>query len=136
MPVAAARQADVGAADPQPVVLGGRRQHGGQQLAVAGLEGGPLGEGGTRLGDADGERVPQLLQLAEVEHPRWPGGADPVRDGDPAQPLGDEAGQLQLELADLAAQLGARKSLIDLDSFEYSAHNRILSALERRGGNP
>jgi hypothetical protein len=127
MPVATARRADIGTADPQPVVLGRRRQHGGQQLTVGGLDGGALGERGARLGGADGESVPQLLQLAEVEHPRGPGGADPVRDDDPAQPFGDEACQLQLELADLAAQLGARKSLIDLDSFEHSAHKRILS---------
>ena len=109
MPVAAAGQAEVGAADPHPAVAGGVGEQSLEQFAVGGLEGGALGERPARLGDPDGERVADLLELTEVEHARRPGGTDPVRDDDPAQPLGDEPAQLQLEPADLPAQLGAAR---------------------------
>jgi hypothetical protein len=136
VPVAAAGQADVCAADPDPAVGGGVGQHRLDQLRVAALEGDALGERGAGLGDPAGERVAQLLQLAEVEHAGRPGGLDPMRDADPAEPLGDEATQLQLELADLAAELGARRELVDLDSLKQSRHSQSLSRLEGRGGNP
>jgi len=100
--MATARLADIGAADPQPAILGGRGDHRRQQLAVGGLDRGALGERGARLADAGGEGIAHLLQPTEIEHPRRPGGGDPVRDVDPPEPLGDEAGQFELEPADLA----------------------------------
>jgi hypothetical protein len=136
VPVAAARQAEVGATDTDPAVPLGRRQHRLDELPVGVLEGGALGERAVRLGDAAGERVTDLLEAAEVEDPRRPGGADPVRDVHPAEALGDEPGELPLEPADLATQLDAGESLIDLESFEHSRHDWILSRLEGRGGNP
>lgn len=123
MPVAAAGLADVGAADAQPGVLGGGGEERGQKLTVGGLDRGAIGERLPGVADAGREGVAELLELTEVEHPRRPAGADPVRDLDPAEPLGDEAGQLQLELADLAAQLSAGQPLIDLKSVEHSPHN-------------
>ena len=113
MPVAAAGQADVGAADADPAVL----LRGGEQVleqgAVGALEGGALGERAVRVGEPCGERVAHLLELPEPEHARRPGGLDPVRDDDPSQPLGDQPAELPLELADLPAQLGAREPLVD-----------------------
>ena len=136
MPVAATRQADVGTADPQPV----EALRGGQQLieqfAVCGLDGGALGQRASRLRDPAGEGIANLLEIAEVEHPRWAGGADPVGHGDPAEPLGDQPRELTLELADLSPQLGTRQTLVDYDSVEHSPHSEILSGLEGRCSNP
>ncbi|MBS1862461.1 MAG: hypothetical protein JSS68_12200 [Actinobacteria bacterium] len=151
MPAAAARLADVGAADPHPAVALRRGQHLAEQLAVGLLDQGALGEGTVRFGDASGERVAHLLEPAEPEDARRPGGLDPVRHVHPPEPLGDEPGQLALELADLAPQLGPRPALIDRQPhvlcnpvgdkghglpFQYSRHKQILSRLEGRGGNP
>jgi hypothetical protein len=134
--VTAAGQADVGAADPHPVVLLGFGQQARQQFAVGLLDGVAVGERAVRFGDAAGERVAQFLQLAEPEHPRRPRGTDPVRHDDPAEALGDHPGKLELELADLPAQLGAGKTLVYLESFKHSPHSQILSGLEGRCSNP
>jgi hypothetical protein len=136
VPVAAAGQADVGAADPHPVVLLRGQEHALQQLAVGLLDGVTVGERPVRLGDPAGERVAQLLERAEPEHPRRPRGPDPVRHGDPAESLGHHPRQLVLELADLPPQLGAGKTLVYLESFKHSPHNLILSRLEGRCSNP
>jgi hypothetical protein len=136
VPVAAAGQADVGAADPHPVVLLRGDQHPLQQFAVGLLDGVAVGERALRLGDAAGERVAQFLQLPQPEHPRRPRGTDPVRHGDPAEAFGDHPRQLELELADLPAQLGAGKTLVYLESFKHSPHSQILSGLEGRCSNP
>ena len=150
MPVAAAGQADIGAADPQPVVLGGGGKHVLEELTIGLLDRGALGERPTGLGDAGSERVADALQPAEVEHPRRPRGDDPVRDVDPSQPRGDEPGQLTLEPTDLTAELGARAALddsrpvvlgdegrpVDLSPVEQIRHSQILSRLEGGGGNP
>jgi hypothetical protein len=109
--VAAARLTDIGAADAQPAVLLRGDQHRREELAGGRLEGVALGEGAVRFADPGGERVAGLLQLAEVEDARGAGGGHPVRDVDPAEAGGDEPGQLPLEPADLAAQLGARLAL-------------------------
>lgn len=136
MPVAAARLADVGAADADPRVALRGGEHVLQKLAVGLLDEGALGEGAVGLGEAGRERVADLLQLAEIEDPRRPGGIDPVGNLDPPHPFGDEPGDLPLELADLPAQLGAREPLIYLDPVKHSRHRQILSRLEGRGGNP
>jgi hypothetical protein len=108
VPVSAARQAEVGATDPQPAVPIGGGEHVIEELAVGGLDGGALDEGAARLGGADGEGVADALEPTEVEDARRAGGADPVRDVDSAEPLGDEPGELALETADLTAQLDPR----------------------------
>ncbi len=136
MPVAAAGKADVGAADPQPVVLLRGQQHALQKFAVGLLDGVAVGERAARLGGAPRERVAQLLQLAEPEDPRRTRGVDPMRHDDPAEALGDHPRQLELELADLPAQLGAGKTLVYLESFKHSPHDWILSRLEGRCSNP
>jgi hypothetical protein len=93
-----------------------RRQQRRQQLAVGGLELGPLGERVARLGDPVGEFVADPLEVAEPEQPRRRGDAlDPVGDGEPREALGREPGQLALEPADLGAQLGAGETLVGAD---------------------
>lgn len=88
-----------------------------QQLAVGGLEPVLLGQGQARLGDAVGEPVAQPLQLAEVEQPRrGRDRADPVADLDPAEALGEEAGELLLQSADLTPQLAPCGALVDVDA--------------------
>jgi hypothetical protein len=134
--VAAAGLADVVATDPDPRVALREGEHVGKQLAVGLLDEGALGERLVGLADAGRERVADLLQLTEVEHPRRPGGADPVGDGDPAHALGDQPAELELQLGDLPAQLGARRPLVYPDPVEHRPHSLILSRLEGRGGNP
>jgi hypothetical protein len=152
--MAAARLADVGAADPDPPVSLGGGKHLAQKFAVRLLDEGAVGEGAVGLGDAGGERIADALQLAEVEDARRPDGIDPVRDGDPAEPLGDEPAELALEPPHLPAQLGARSRLVglqpsvlgrplgyegqpvDLSPVEQIRHTQSLSRLEGRGGNP
>jgi hypothetical protein len=113
VPVPAARQAKVGAADPQPTVVPRRLDQGSQQLAVGRLDGGLRGEGGGGLPGALGALVAHALESTEVEHP-WARcrGGDPVGDVEPAEALEGEARQLELEAADLAAQLGAGEALV------------------------
>jgi hypothetical protein len=134
--VAAAGQAEVGAADPQPPVGGRVGDHRLDELTVGLLEGLALGKRAARLGEATGERVAQFLQLTEVEHPRRPHGGHPVRDEHPSQPLGDQPGELPLELADLPPQLRAREPLVYRASLQHSSHSQSLSRLEGRRGNP
>jgi hypothetical protein len=136
VPVAAAGQAEVGAADPQPAVGSGVGKHRVEELAVRLLDGVALDQRTGRVGDPAGERVANLLELTQVEHPRRSRGADPVRHVDPPEALGHQAAELTLEPADLPPQLGAGQTLIDRDSFEHSPHSQILSRLEGRRGNP
>jgi hypothetical protein len=134
--VTAARQAEVGAADPQPAEAGGVGEHLVEQFAVGLLEGVALDQRAAGLGEATGERVTDLLQLTEVEHPGRARGGDPVRHDDAAETLRDQPGELTLELGDLPAQLGAGQSLIDRDSVEHTPHKHILSRLEDGCSNP
>ena len=139
MPVAAARQAEVGPADPQPAVGGGVGKHVVEEHPVGLLEGVALDQRPARLGDLAGERVAHLLELPQVEHPWRSRGLDPVRDDDAPEALGDQAAELTLELGDLPAQLGAGQALVDRDSrdsFEHSPHSQSLSRLEGRCSNP
>jgi hypothetical protein len=135
--VAAAGLTDVGTADPHPAVVLRGGKHLAQKFAVGLLDEGALGEGAARLGDAGGERVAHLLQLAEVEDARLAGGRDPVRDAHPPEPLGDERAQLTLQPPHLPPQLRPGGQLVYyLKSLEHSRHKQILSRLEGRGGNP
>jgi hypothetical protein len=94
-------------------VLGGGVEHATQQLAVLRLQLGPLAEGEAGAGDPCGERVAHPLQLAEAGDPRLaPGRGDAGVDLDPGEGLDHEAGELALEAADLAAQLGASEALV------------------------
>jgi len=155
--VPAARQADVGTADPQPVVALRGGKHLVEQLAVGGLDRGAPRQRPVRLGDARGEGIAKLLELAEVKHPWRPHGVDPVRHVDPAEALGDEPRELQLQPSDLPPQLGPGKALRRNEPlvlgnplgdkgqpvglrprlpFEQIRHGQILSGLEGRRSNP
>ena len=115
MPVTAARQAEVVAADLNPLEIGRRGQHLAQQLAVGGLGRGLTAQGGLRLANPFGQLVAQPLQLTETEDPGGAGaGSDPVLDLDPAEGLREMPRQLLLEAADLAPQLGPGETLVDL----------------------
>lgn len=115
--MAAARLADVGAADPQPLVLGRRREHPLEQLAVAGLQLGPFAQLDPRLGDPVGERVADRLQLAEAEHPRLGReGRRPGVEADAGKGVGEERAELGFQAADLPPQLGAGKPLVAADA--------------------
>jgi hypothetical protein len=115
--VAAAGLADVGAADPQPPVVTWGLDQVAQQLAVGRLGGGLRGQRCTGLAGALDEPVAQALELAEVEQARYRHRrADPVGHGDAAEAVEGEAAQLELEAADLAAQLGAREALVTVDA--------------------
>ena len=105
MPVPTAGLADVGTADPDPLVVLRGSEHVLEQFTVGLLDEGALGEGAMRLGEAGRERVADLLQLAEVEDARRPDGVDPIRHVDAPHPLGDQPRQLPFELADLPPQL-------------------------------
>ena len=136
MPVAAARQAEVGAADPQPAIGGGVGKHLLEQLAVGLLDLVAFDQCAGRIGDPTGEGIADLLELTEVEDTRRTRGGDPVRHDDPTETLGDQPAELALEPPDLPPQLGPRKTLVDYEPVEYSWHTRILSALEGRCSNP
>jgi hypothetical protein len=129
--VAAARLADVGAGDADPLELGRRSKHFAEQLPVGGLHAGALVQPQAALGDPVGELVAQPLQLAEVEHARLAGEPrDVVLDPHPTEPLGHQPGELALETADLAPQLVARQPLVGVDvdeevSFEQLPHRTL-----------
>ncbi len=117
MPGSATWLADVGAGDLHPFEVGGRRQHPAQKLSIAGLDSGPLTERQPRLRDPIRELVAQPLQLPQVEHPRLARDrCNAVIDLDPAEGLAEKGGELPLEAANLAPQLGTSEALIDLDA--------------------
>jgi len=136
VPVAAARLADIEAADADPRVALRGDEHVGEKLAVGLLDEGAVGKCAVSLGEAGRERVANLLQLTEVEDARRPGGVDPVWDLDPAHAFSDEPADLQLQFGDLAAQIRTRQTLVYLDPVKNSRHMQILSRFEGRGGNP
>jgi hypothetical protein len=136
VPVAAARKPEIGAADPQPAVGGGLGEHVVEERLVGLLDRVALGQRAAGLADALGERVPDLLELTQVENARRSRSGDPMRDDHAPEPVGDQATELALEPGDLPAQLGAGQTLVDRDSVEHSPHGPILSRLEGRGRNP
>lgn len=73
MPVAAAGLSDVGARDPQPLVLGGSVEHAPKQLAVPNLELVLLAERRASGGNAVGERVANPLKLPKSGETRAAG---------------------------------------------------------------
>jgi hypothetical protein len=111
-------------------VAGRVGDHRRQPVAVGGLDLRLSGQLIAGRGDPVGQLVADPLEAAEVEGARRarPGG-DAVVDLDPAECLAEEAPELALEPADLASQLGPRKTLVDDDvepleapSFEQFPH--------------
>ncbi len=70
MPVAATGLADVGARDPQPLVLGRGGEHPFQQLAIARLELGALLQLAPHSAYSRRQRVADRLQVAKAQRPR------------------------------------------------------------------
>ena len=117
MPVATAPLPDVSPGDSQPPELGGRGEHVEQELAVALLQLVSLAQRVTSLGDPSRQGIAHPLQLTEVGDSRRPCRAGRASvNSNPREGLGREAGQLPLEAADLAPQLGTSKSLVTVDS--------------------
>ena len=117
MPVATTGLADVGARDPHPLVLGRRRQHLLEQIAIARLQLVLLAQGLSRQGDSIGQGVADLLELLETgDTGRGKAGWDPGLERESRKGLSAEAGKLVLEAADLAAQLRAREALVASNS--------------------
>ena len=113
MPTPAAGLADVVARDPHPLVLVRFGEHLPQQLAVAGLDLGPLAQHQAGLGDASCESVAHPLQATQVERPRRrDGGLHVTGERHPTEGLAEESGELTLEPADLASQLSPREALV------------------------
>jgi len=115
--VAAAVQPQVlpGDLHPLEVLRGG--QHPFDQLAVLVLDAAALDQGGSRLCDAIGQGVADLLELSEIEDAGRAGdGIDPVRNLGVAEGLGEESGELGLEPGDLLAQLKPGFALVDRDT--------------------
>lgn len=113
MPVPAAGLADVGARDPQPLVLGRSGEHVAQKGPVALLQLIALAQNGARLDDARRERVADALQLAEIGNARQTcrrRNADINRE--PRERLRREPGQLALQAPDLTPQLDPRQPLV------------------------
>ena len=113
MPVTAARLADVGARDPQPSVLGGRRQHSLQQLAIAGLQLGALVQPALRRANPLRQRVANRLELTEVEHSRrGRDGGDPGVDLETGKGIRKERAKPMFEAPYLAPQLRPGEPLV------------------------
>ena len=111
--MAAAGLADVGAGDPQPLVLGGSGQHLLQQLAVAGLELGPVLQAPPCDADPGRERVADGLEIAETQRSRlFREGADPGVDLDARKGVGEERAELGFETADLTPQISPGEPLV------------------------
>ena len=142
MPVTAARLADVGAGDAQPLVLGRGRQHLLEQRAVARLQVVLPLQGLPCRGDAIGERVANPLQVLEAAYARHGrAGRDLCVEGDARKRLGGEIRQLVLEPADLTAQLSAREALVashskrrEHVSIEQIRHKTQIECRSRRFG--
>jgi hypothetical protein len=116
MPVPATWEAEVLPRDSHPLEVLRGGEHLLDQLPVLRLDPGALGEGSVRLGDPLGQPVANRLQLPKVENPRGGGERlDAMRHLGATEGLAEEAGQLRLETADLAAQLQPRPSLVDPD---------------------
>ncbi len=111
--MATARLTDIGARDPHPLVISGRRQHLLEQIAIAGLQFVLFAQGVTCLANAIGKRIANSLELLEPRNPRFrKAGGNRGVEGKSRKGLSAEAGKLVLEAADLAAQLCAREALV------------------------
>jgi len=130
VPLTAAGLADLLTRDLHPLEVGGTGEHRRQQLALASLRLGAFAQRHAGGSDLVRERVAGALELTEIEDPRVAGrSGDLVLDDDPPEALGDETGELAVELGDLRAQLGAGGALRDrcvqrreLVSYEQPLH--------------
>jgi hypothetical protein len=94
-------------------VLGRSAQHPLQQLAVAGLELGPILQSVPGHADPGHKRVADGLELAETQGPRLlREGADAGVDLDTGEGVGEERAELRLETADLTPQLDSGEPLV------------------------
>ncbi|HEY8809822.1 MAG TPA: hypothetical protein VIM28_07345 [Solirubrobacterales bacterium] len=122
MPVAATRLTDIGAGDPQPLVFRRSAQHPLQQLAVAGLEFGPILQLAPRDTDPGRQRVADGLEIAETQRPRLPRkGTDAGIDLDAGKGVGEDGTELRLETADLTPQLNSGEPLVAVYAKRRSA---------------
>jgi hypothetical protein len=97
VPVAAARLANVGTGDSQPLVLGRRGEHVAQQLMVALLQLVSLTQRDAGVRDSLGKGISDALQPAEVGDPRRPRQSRNAGvDLEPREGLGGEVRQLPL----------------------------------------
>jgi hypothetical protein len=94
-------------------VIGRRRKHAPQQLAVVGLNLRLLAQRNPGPGDPLGEFIANLLELFETGDPRLGEmSLDAGVEIKPRKGLYREAGKLVLETTDLPAQLSPREALI------------------------
>lgn len=94
-------------------MLGGSGKHLLEQLAIAGLELGPILQPAARDPDPCRERVADRLEVAEPQGPRLlRKSADPGVDLDTREGVGEERAELSLEAADLTPQLSPGESLV------------------------
>jgi hypothetical protein len=115
--VTATGLAEVVARDAQPLEVLWAGKHPLQQLAVAGLELGAVLQGPAGVLDPIRESVANRLQLTEVERPRVArNGGHLGGEFEARECLGDQRGELPLEAADLAPQLGAGETLVAANS--------------------
>ena len=141
MPVPTARQTEVVTTHLHPLEICRRSQHLAQQLVVPGLDAGALAQGQPRFGNPLGKIVAQPLELAEAENPGLTAErGDTVVDLDSTEGLGEKAGELALEMADLTPQLDPGEALVDLDvkliqavSFEQIRHRADCECRSRPG---
>jgi hypothetical protein len=111
--VAAARFAEIGTRDPQPLELGRGGEHPLKQPPVGRLGLGPPIQPVPSLRHPGGKLVANPLQLAEADQTRLAAaGPNPRIDLDAGKRLRDEAAQLQLETTDLTPQLSAGETLV------------------------
>ncbi len=131
MPGATAGLADVGAGDPNPLVILRGLQHLVQQLAVVGLNQRSLRQRLARFGDPVGEAVANRLQLAKIKHPgNRRLSFNPMGNLGVAEGVPEETRQLRLEPGDLLTQLQPRITLVDRNvgpgelAFQQSGHDQ------------
>jgi len=94
-------------------VLGGRRQHLPQQLAVALLQLLAPAQCSASVRNPPGKGVSDALQFAEIGDPRRPCRRPDARVyRESRKGLDRKPGQLPLETSDLAPQLGPRQPLV------------------------
>jgi hypothetical protein len=110
-------------------VLGRSGQHLLQQLAIAGLELGPVPQLALRGADPGRERVADGLEIAKAERPRLPRkGADAGIDLNAGEGVGEKRAELCLETADLTPQLNSGEPLVAV----YAKRSEFVSVEQIR----
>ncbi len=138
--MAATRLAEVVARDAQPLEVLRTGEHPLQQLAVAGLELGPLAQCAARVLDPIGQGVANRLQLTQIECSRLAREGRHVRGNfEPREGLRHQSRELPFEAPDLTPQLGAGEALVaaypqrtSRVSFEQIRHTQAECRSPRR----